>query len=69
MCIICTDIDLGEQYLNQIASARKSLKRCEKILLELHKIKPEANYGKAQKMLVRIRKSIGKVEETRELKS
>lgn len=78
MCIICSNQELGIEYLEEWNSARNSLKRCEKILLELSNPKninfgdePELmakNYNKAHKMLVRMRKNLDKVEKQRELK-
>ena len=66
MCIICNDHDIGQEYLNSIASAIYNLKKAEKALLELGKKYPKSNYDKAHKMLVKRRKRIGDVEQVRE---
>lgn len=66
MCIICSDVELGTNYLTAIHSARHSLKCAEKALLKLGKMFPDRNYDKAHKKLVRIRKSINDVEQMRE---
>jgi len=66
MCIICNDLDLGEQYLGAISSARNKLKIAEDALLKLGKKYPKSNYDSAHKKLVKIRKSINDVEELRE---
>jgi len=66
MCIICSDPDLGHDYLIAIFKARHSLKDAEKALLKLGKMYPEKNYDKAHKKLVRIRRSINEVEQMRE---
>lgn len=74
MCIICDNSELGDKYLSDIAYARHYLKECEKTLLHLSKIdnikfqptKEKAKaYGSAHKQLVKIRKSLNKVEEMR----
>ena len=66
MCIFCSDPDLGQEYLNSISLARIQLKKAEKSLYKLGKKYPKSNYDKAHKKLVKIRKTIGKVEELRE---
>jgi hypothetical protein len=66
MCIICSNQELGIQYLVEIAEARSHLKQAEKALLKLGKLFPESNYDSAHKKLVKIRKSIDKVEKMRE---
>ena len=66
MCIICSDVDLGIDYLNAIDSARDRLKEAEEALFKLGKKYPKKNYDKAHKRLVKIRKSINEVEQMRE---
>jgi hypothetical protein len=66
MCIICSDPDLGQQYLNAIDSARCHLKIAEDALFKLGKKYPKSNYDSCHKKLVKIRKSINEVEERRE---
>lgn len=69
MCIICSDPQLGGEYLAAIDKARRELKKAENSLLQLSLVYPHKNYNKAHKELVRIRKRIGKVEEMREVSS
>lgn len=52
------------EYLREMETAVSSLKRCEKILLELPD--PDKNYDKAHKLLVKIRRRLGDVEKVRE---
>jgi hypothetical protein len=66
MCIICSDPDLGQQYLDAIGNARHHLKTAEDALLKLGKKYPKSNYDLCHKKLVKIRKSINEVEELRE---
>jgi len=66
MCIICSDVEIGTDYLTAIDNARHSLKDAEKALLKLGKTYPNKNYDKAHKKLVRIRKSINEIEQMRE---
>lgn len=66
MCIICSDPDIGQEYLNSMASAIYNLKKAEKALLKLSKKYPKSNYDKAHKMLVKRRKRLGDVEQVRE---
>ena len=77
MCIICSNGELGIEYLCEMQSAIISLKKCEKILLKLsdedniefESSKEKAsNYNKAHKFLVKIRKSLNDIERMRELK-
>ena len=71
MCIICDNDKIGDDYLIAYARAIDNLKQMEKALLLLSNIKnitynpsieKAKNYNKAHKELVRIRKSINKVE-------
>lgn len=66
MCIICSDQELGQEYLNSITSARQHLKVAESALLKLSKKYPKSNYGNAHKKLVKARKDINRIEEMRE---
>ena len=66
MCIICNDNILGIKYLEAIDEARFQLKEAEKALWDLGKMYPKSNYDRAHKKLVKIRKSIDKVEQIRE---
>lgn len=66
MCIICSDPDLGDQYLNAIDIARNQLRVAEDAMLKLGKKYPASNYSMCHKKLVKIRKSINEVEELRE---
>ena len=67
MCIICTDADIGQEYLDNMDRARASLKKCEAALLKLAKIDPSLSYDRAHKKLVRIRKELGQVGKIREI--
>lgn len=67
MCIICKNFYVGSQYLISISSAIRSLKKAEKLILQLSKEYPDSNYDSAHKKLVKTRKQIGKVEVMREL--
>lgn len=77
MCIICNNDELGSEYLSNMSKAVKSLKNCEKILLQLSNVENihydkslerAKNYNKAHKLLVKIRRRLNDVEKTRELK-
>lgn len=66
MCIICSDPDLGIEYLDSMSSAIYHLKKAEKALLELGRKYPKSNYDKAHKMLVKRRKRLDDIEQVRE---
>lgn len=66
MCIICSHPIIGEDYLSAINNARVELKKAENALILLGEMYPEKNYDNAHKKLVKIRKSIDKVERIRE---
>lgn len=66
MCIVCSDYELADKYLKAIWRVRDGFKDMEHCLLELSKMYPDRNYGKAHKELVRVRKSLHKVEDMRE---
>ena len=77
MCIVCNNHELGLVYLDNMANAVNSLKECEKVLLAMSDIKnikfePSDEkaklYNKAHKKLVRTRKKLGIIEQTREVK-